>query len=85
MLVRDPDLPWKRKFWGMFQPKPPGMQASILVPVPSQDKLGGLTGKASSIQLVRMMEVGAPIVWLGWHPAGLSVHLHHKTQKAKDG
>jgi len=35
-----------------------------------------------------MMEVRVPIVWMGWHPAGLSVclpavifPLHQKTQK----
>jgi len=43
-----------------------------LVPVPSQDRLGWL--QPTGIQW-EMMEVGAPIVRIGWRPDGLSVHL----------
>jgi len=34
---------------------------AYLVPVPSQDKLGGLSRRASGIKMVGMVEVGAPI------------------------
>jgi len=40
---------------------------AYLVPVPSQDKLGGLR--------LGMIKVGASMVRMGWRPAGLSVHL----------
>ena len=34
---------------------------SLLVPVPSQDKLGWLSGRASGVKMVGMAEMGAPI------------------------
>ena len=37
------------------------MQASIFGADPSQDKLGGLSGRASGVKMVGMAEMGAPI------------------------
>jgi len=45
-----------------FITKPRGMHPAYLVPVPSQDKLGGL-------------EVGASMVWIGWRSVRLLAHL----------
>jgi len=72
----------------MFQPKPPGMQASILVPVPSQDKLGGLCQEVIRRKNGGMAEMGAPISL-----DGVAVHcwyvclcyLHFAPENPEDG
>jgi len=38
----------------------------IFVPVPSQDKLGGLSGRASGVKMMGMAETGHQLVWMGW-------------------
>jgi len=48
---------------------------AYFVPVPSQDKLGGLHRKGIQHKNGGVMEVGALIVQMGWHPARLSVCL----------
>jgi len=71
------------------QTKPPGMQCSILGACPKPGLTGGVARRrASSIQMVGMMQVGAPIVQMGWRSAGFRCvsasvifPLHHKTQK----
>jgi len=46
------------------------------MPVPSQDKLGGLQQEGHpAIKNGRVMGVGAPLVRMGWRPPRLSVPL----------
>ena len=47
-----------------------------------------MTGRASGVKMVGMMEVGTPTDWMVWRPsknfgasACIIFHLHHKTQK----
>jgi len=46
------------------------------VSVPSQDKLGGLRQEGPLVKNGGIIEVGAPLVRMGWRPPGLSVPLH---------
>jgi len=50
------------------------MQSSIFSACP-KDKLGGLWQNGHQHKIGVMIEVGALMVRIGWHPAGLSVHL----------
>ena len=65
------------------------MQASYLVSVPSQDKLGGCARKSSSVKMVAMAEMGAPISLDGGSPSRLLVCLFvlssFCTRKPEDG
>jgi len=64
------------KFISSWLTKPLCMQPSVLVACSKPGWIGRVaTGKASGVKMMGMMEVGALIVWMGWHSARLSVHL----------
>jgi len=50
--------------------KPLGVQASVVGACP---ELENLEGCGLGVKIVGMMEVGAPLVRMGWRPAGLLV------------
>jgi len=62
---------------------------AYVVPVPSQDKLGGFVpGRASGVKMVGMAEMGAPISLDGWQSiqiVGVSAYvifiLHQKIRR----